>query len=529
MENVNGYILKNIEKYKDKLENCDVQKFKSPETCFRDFLSRIKINKFRHIHDLDITFDSPITVISGGNKIGKTSILLLIACSFENFRHMDSTTPETLFRRFTWKDVIQFTKDETDNGGYSYELFWRLGNEKEKHGEGKRGIGKKSWTGLGKLSHTRRINAKIKDREVRFIDLDRIHPARGCSKRLNYKASHSKKILLDEEIVDYYKYIFRDNRDIKIYQTGSHINKRIFLIEFPDNRVEAYSSYNDASGEESILNLLIDICEAGNNSLLLIDELECGIHPETQRRLADIIQYLSWTKKQQFVITTHSPTLLSAFPKKSRKLIEKDFKGGYIVSSSPSIELVFSKLDSIAHPLIRLYCEDDVASFCIRKILIERNNETPYFDRVFNIIISGPSNEVINDYKRHERNFNQMVPKQGYCCVLDGDRKAEYKKYLNNSEKQDFIFFLYSEEAPEKFLVKAYLQFNQNPDLDFFINEQDHHRSFDEMVRLGLAVDSKDALSKCWDNFIKTEGYSKMKNEMISFFNMTLSFFSNIN
>lgn len=54
---------------------------------------------------------------------------------------MDPTTPETLFRKFTWKDVIRFTRDETDRGGYSYELFWRVGKS-ERHGEGKRDLGK---------------------------------------------------------------------------------------------------------------------------------------------------------------------------------------------------------------------------------------------------------------------------------------------------------------------------------------------------------------------------------------------------
>ena len=75
--------------------------------------------------------------------------------------------------------------------------------------------------------------------------------------------------------------------------------------------------------------MLIDIDEAPKESLILIDELECGIHPNVQRRLADVIQYIAWTKKQQFVLTTHSATLLSAFPQKSRKLIDVTPDGRY--------------------------------------------------------------------------------------------------------------------------------------------------------------------------------------------------------
>lgn len=501
------YSLSNIGIYKDKLVKNDVAVFSNVGDSYRDFLTRIKVNAFRHITDLDMCFDSPVTVISGGNRIGKTSILLLIACSFENFRHIDSTRPETLFRRFSWRDVISFTRDEKDKGGYSYELYWRVGDSAIKHGEGKREIGKQSWTGLGKLSHTGRVNAKIKNREVRFIDLDRVHPARGCSRRLNYKASHSVKEPLSEEIVDFYKYIFRISGEIRIYQTGSHINKRVFLIEHKSHgEQDAYSSFNDASGEEALLNMLIDMTEAGDNALILIDELECGIHPETQRRLADIIQYLSWTKKQQYIITTHSATLLSAFPPKSRKLIELN-NGAYNVVSQPAVETVFSKLDSEGHPLVKLYCEDSVASFCIKKLLLEINREKQYFSRLFNVVESGPASEVKRDYERHKLLYCQLTPRQGYCCVFDGDKRKEvgYREYLNN--KDDYVGFLFSDSAPEIFLCNAYLSAFPNNALSSFLSIENHHKAFDEMVRLGLATDRKDALFICWQAFLSSSDY----------------------
>ena len=523
------YTIRNLKEYKQKLNAYDVHTFVNVSNSYRDFLYRIKVNKFRHIVDLDLSFDSPVTVISGGNKIGKTSVLLLISCSFDNFKHIDPTTPDTLFRKFTWKDVIKFTRDETDRGGYSYELVWRLGASPEKHGEGKRGLGKQSWTGLGKLSHTGRTNAKIMNREVRFIDLDRVHPARGCSKRLVYKASHAAKEELDIEIVNLYKYVFRVSENIKIYQTGSHINKRVFLIEHPHvEGSEAYSSYNDASGEEALLNMFIEMVEAGENALIMIDELECGIHPETQRRLADVIQYLSWTKKQQYIITTHSATLLSAFPQKSRKLIEMN-NDRYHVVSSPAVETVFSKLDSTAHPLIKLYCEDDVAKYCIDKMLVKINEEKPYFSRNINVIISGPANEVAGDYERHKYLYNQMIPKQGYCCVLDGDirNNPNYNHYVGNNN--EYVEFLYSNEPPEKFLCGAYLDAHPNNALQAFLEQENHHDAFQEMVNLGLAVTFLDALGLCWDCFSQTAGFTTMYTSFKQFVFRTMLDFSQVN
>ncbi len=189
---------------------------------------------------------------------------------------------------------------------------------------------------------------------MRFIDLERIFPAREFSRRLNYKASIADKTPVDNDVKDYFKYILEIPENINIYQTGSHINKRAFLIEQNvDGNIEAYSSYNAASGEESLLNLLIDINGAPQDSLILIDELECGIHPNLQRRLADIIQYIAWKKKQQFIITTHSATLLSAFPSNSRKYIEVNQSGSYNVVSKPAVNTVFSKMDCVAESILR--------------------------------------------------------------------------------------------------------------------------------------------------------------------------------
>ena len=129
--------LHNLHAAKIKLLNYDTTTFSGIDNSFRFFLNRIKVNDFRHIRNLDFTLDHPVTIISGTNKIGKTSVLLLIACSHENFMKNDSTKPETEFRKHIWRDVLNFTSYESATRSYSYELFWRVGTE-NRQGEGKR-------------------------------------------------------------------------------------------------------------------------------------------------------------------------------------------------------------------------------------------------------------------------------------------------------------------------------------------------------------------------------------------------------
>lgn len=518
--------LHNIPDVKKRLLKYDTTHFGNPGDSYRLFLNKIKINDFRHITNLEMSFDHPVTIISGTNKIGKTSLFLLIACSHENFFKYDTTKPDTEFRKHIWRDVINFTAHESAVRDYSYELFWRIaGNQRT--GEGKRAAGTGSWTGLAKSSlAVPRINSKIQDRHVRIIDLERLVPARNFSTSLMRKITGAP-VRLQEDIEQAFNYIFELADPVEINKIGSHINKTAYLITLPNSGVsESYSSYNAASGEESLLNILTEIFEAPNDSLIMIDELEAGLHPNIQRRLGDVIQYVSWHHKKQFVITTHSPALLAAFPQKSRKFIEKKNNGNYNVISSISVNAAFSKMDSQSHPLIHLYCEDTEAKFIIQSILTKINITRKHFDRLINVIISGPINQVRNDYETHERIYPQMKIKTGYCCVFDGDYKNDPKFSSYHEHPTKHSFFLYPYIAPEKFLIKAYLDTSPNISLQTALNYSDHHSLFNEMVNLGLSADESQARNICWQSFILTPEYRKLESDFIRFILNTITFFS---
>lgn len=516
--------LQNIKDAKLKLFHCDTTVFKDDGSSFRNYLNQLKVNKFRHIEDFDCTFEHPVSVIAGTNKVGKTSLLLLMACSHERFMRLDSTTTETLLREHKWNDVLNFTQYENENTNYSYKLFWRVCHV-NRQGEGQRI--NKAWTGLGKKSSdATRINAKIRDREVRLIDLERIHPTRNFSNSLMRKISSAPQNRLEDDIEKAFAYILEIPDLIQINRIGSHINKIAYLIISGEGaNTKTYSSYNAASGEESLLNILVDIFEAPNNSLILIDEIEAGFHPAVQRRLADIIQYVAWNHKKQFIITTHSPSVIAAFPQKSRKYIDI-VNGKYVTISNISVNAVFSKMDSKSYPLVRLYCEDDLASFIIKNIILTINEQHRNFNRLINIITSGPINQVKNDYVRHKRNYQQMNIKTGYCCVFDGDYKNDpnYSDYHQNDN--EFSFFLYPYTAPEKFLVGAYLNIHPQAELSTALKFSDHHSLFQECVNLGLAIDEKQALEMCWHSFTTTPEYRKLKNDLTSFLLKVTTHFS---
>lgn len=56
----------NLGKIKDckrKLENYDINSFTNTDKSFLHFLKRIYVSRFRHVKDLDLSFDHPVSVL----------------------------------------------------------------------------------------------------------------------------------------------------------------------------------------------------------------------------------------------------------------------------------------------------------------------------------------------------------------------------------------------------------------------------------------------------------------------------------
>ncbi|WPG36732.1 AAA family ATPase [Variovorax sp. EBFNA2] len=514
--------IQNLNTTKIKLRNCDTSTFENIDNSFVWFTRRLNITQFRHIRNLPINFSHPVTAIAGSNRIGKTSVLLLLACSHEDFRRLDASSSAVGMRDHAWNDVLSFTSHETVLVDYQYEMDWRQGKA-HRSGIGKRLHTSRAWSGLGKKSSdAKRINAKIRGREVRLVDLERLLPARAFSDSLYRKANLAVAQPLHAHIAQAFAYVF-DTPITSISEAGGHVNRRCFLIERAGN---TYSTYNAASGEEAVIYLLKDLIESPKGSLILIDEIEAGIHPSVQRKLLDIVHIISWTDKKQVVFTTHSPTVLSSVEKSSRKFLE--ISGGlYRCLSDISVQAASSKMDSVGYPLVQLYCEDDLADFLISQQLVELTRADAYFGRLINIVPSGPIDQVKNDYERHKRNYSFLRSKLGFCAIFDGDYKddAHYSNYyLNPAEGTSF---LYPYDKPEKFLIRAYLATNQNEILEAALEHMDHHLLFDYMVQLGLAADALDARNRCYTEFKASAEYAKHSDDIQNFVKNIVEKFAN--
>lgn len=515
--------IQNLSAAKRKLNACDVTTFENSGKSFTWFAKSIHITRFRHILDLPLNFSHPITAIAGVNRSGKTSILLLIACSHENFLRPDATSSSIGTRNHSWNDVLSFTLHENVNADYQYEMTWRRAAQNFQ-GTGKRLHTSRAWSGLGKKSSDpSRMNAKIRGREVRLVDLERLLPARAFSDSLFRKANAATVTPLNPDIAQAFSYIF-DTPVTSIAEAGQHLNRRCFVIT---RAGVVYSTYNAASGEEAVIYLLKDLIESPANSLILIEEIEAGIHPSVLRKVIDIVHIVAWRDKKQVIFTTHSPTAFSAVDSKSRRFIEV-VNGQWRCLTGISMQAASSKMDSVAHPLVQLYCEDDLAQYLINKQLVVLSENEPHLQRLVNVIPSGPIDQVKNDYTRHKRNFAHLRAKLGYCAIFDGDYKCDpaYSSYHENVE--DFTAFIYPYDKPEKFLVRAYLQKFPNDQLEAALQHIDHHNLFNYMTDIGLASDANDARGICYSAFCDSPYYQKHSEDLQNLIRKTISYFSEL-
>jgi len=341
---------------KNYIDNLDL----SNEHNFPKFLKSIEFRPFRHIPDLKVDFLHPISVITGTNRSGKSTVLMALACSHLNFKRRNVYNGN--LERHTWSSLMLFTNHDNQRKDWTYFITYKLGRRIERK-RGQRKYTTKKWNGVGKKE------SQIKDRQVIFIDMDRILPARNFSRATYWRAKNGVLSSVSnnnqQRINNYISYVLEES--FTLDKVTHHIDKDIYKYANSNE----YSSYNAASGEEVLSKIIIDLVEAENNSLILIDEIEIGLHPKVQRRLMQVIYHIVKEDNKQFIITTHSPSVLSSVPDNARIFIEKSYDGNFKTIPNISINAALSKMDSESYPLVNLFCEDNVAHFIIDRAVSE--------------------------------------------------------------------------------------------------------------------------------------------------------------
>ena len=312
------------------------------------FLSEIRLDKIRGLNDLRVMFDYPVSVIAGGNATGKSTVLFAAACAYKvPGAGVKTFVPSTLFPDYRPKlgerqDIQQQVTIEfnylTLDGPLS--MRWRRG---------------KSWN----RSFFGRKNASQPERQVYLRTLSNLsNPSevRGFLNSMSRLKSEPEETPLTALEVEFAHQML-PFRYSEVVDLSSGRTNLLFAAQ---EGGATYSELHMAAGERAILRLSQEITQL-NGALVLIDEIEAGLHPWVQQLLMLHLQQLALRNDLQIIVTSHSPVILDSVPSNGKIFLDRDELSGKVVVRPPYRDLIQNALYGRSNEAIKLLCEDEIA------------------------------------------------------------------------------------------------------------------------------------------------------------------------
>lgn len=389
------------------------------------FLNGIKIldgTPIRGIKNCKVDFKYPITAFCGKNGSGKTTLMQLAALAFHNTNKS---------YRKTFADFLKKTKYDAANEGT--KLCWRYKGKDEK---GRKNFSISIEKGIKKWMHYDRRPIK----KVVVIPVSRTLPANEKS----FTNADALKVTdftkLEPQYLSYLSKIMG-----RSYKTAESYQDLFAKCSLSQNC--SYSSYNMGIGEKILFNLLYTLQNIDDNSLIIIDEIEMGLHPEALSELAQVMQEIALEKKLQIFVTTHSKDFLDSLPREARILINK-IGETTVVTNSPTTIYAISQISHTPMKELTIICEDMIAKSIIEKSLGDDRNRV-------SCIFIGCKSELLKAAKYIILSDKRMK----VLVIWDGDvTNTEIEQYYRDADipKENISYLnLPKGDCPEKWVLNA--------------------------------------------------------------------------
>jgi energy-coupling factor transporter ATP-binding protein EcfA2 len=185
-------------------------------------------------------------------------------------------------------------------------------------------------------------------------------------------------------------------------------------------RRQYHSESTFSLGEIFVLNLLYQIQNMDEGSLLLVDELEVALHPRVQYRLLRYLEQVALERNLTVLVSTHSSSIIKCA--KNLVFIEKEARGvsNVIYNCYPTYALREVAIMEDISPDYVFYVEDDMAERYLRH-QIDRyfQEDTTRVKPIFKVLPVGGYPQVLAFGKRSR---DYLLPNYiGQYLFLDKD------------------------------------------------------------------------------------------------------------
>lgn len=319
--------------------------------------------KLRGINSLDINFAYPITAIAGKNGAGKSTILALACCAYHNNKS-GFKLPKRKFPYYTFSDFFIQHPEEVPPEGIEIKYGIAYNNWRKTEAlPDSAGIRyQRRWKSKGGKWNDYADRVR---KNVVFLGIDRIVPHSERSQSRSYSKVFKDALLKgwEDKVKDAVGYVLGKSYEKFRYLEHSRYNLPIVQVG-----ETIYSGFNMGAGENALFEIFSTIYSCGEGTLLVIDEVELGLHAEAQRKFIERLKDASLETHTQVICTTHSKEIFDCLPYDARFFIEC-VNGKTKITDSISSDFAFSKLSAISSKEMDIYVEDEVAKSLLQSAL----------------------------------------------------------------------------------------------------------------------------------------------------------------
>lgn len=412
---------------------------------YSQYLESIRLTRIRFFRDAKLTFAFPVTALIGPNGGGKSTILGAAALAYKSIKpetffqqsrvgdaSMDDwqidyevidkslnktglVLSTTTFSKHAWhhtddlqRRVVFFSINRTvpiaENSSFSHKRLLRY-NRQGSNGA-KLTISTET---ISDIEHIKSEAEKILGKSLRHFKLLRISIEKQKIKSKRIKRSKRRKDAAADDIAIH---------TVQVQKLGKIVASEKLMFVGGDGQND-YSEYNFGAGEASVIRLVADSENLPDNSLILIEEIENGLHPVAVRRLVEYFIDVARRKRLQVVFTTHSDYALDPLPSEA---IWASFDGR-LQQGKLSIE-VLRAVSGRVDTRLAIFVEDEYAKYWIEAIIREKLGE--HLDEIGVFPVGGDGNAL----RVHLGHMIDPSVSFHSVCMLDGDssQQADPKK-----------------------------------------------------------------------------------------------------
>ncbi|EFO0911713.1 hypothetical protein DV010_00410 [Escherichia coli] len=354
------------------------------------YLLKAKIGRIRGFSGEDITFEFPVTALVGPNGSGKSSVLGVAGCAYKEIK------PSVFFP----KSAIG---DESMAGWkVEYDIIDKVINPRQ------------TVRRTSSFRSAKWARDEVLSRDVYFFGIERTVPAGEKTKykkltRSSYQHTGSLSTL-SANVAKQIEHIL--GKDVSAFNVTDIGHDEKFFVG--NNNGSRYSEFHFGAGESSIIRMVSEIENASDNSLVLIEEIENGLHLVATRRMVEYLIDVASRKSIQAVFTTHSDYALMPLPQEAIwACIDGRLRKGRLTVES--LRAISGRVDK----KLAIFVEDEFAKCWVDTILRERLGSD--YDQLEVHAVAGDGNAV-SIHKSHKANPSIKFKS---LCIIDGDSSQE--------------------------------------------------------------------------------------------------------